>query len=312
MKEENPVAESLAVEKSTDVRTTPLRLRMLRAAFRALGAVAPGLAARLAIRLFRTVRPFPRPEREKRWLAPARRFEIAMSAADLPAGFESRRLAAWAWGDGGPTVLLAHGWEGRGSQMAAFAAPLVARGLRVVAFDAPGHGETGGRLSSLPEFAGAVAAASRQVGPLAAVVAHSFGAAATCYALMRGRIDSGDVPRLVFIAPPGDLHRYVRLTAEMLGLSAEVETAFLGILEERFGVSWAEARHATTRAARETPLLVVHDHDDDETPLPDARRVAAAWPQGRLRATRGLGHRRILRAPEVVAEVVGFLAPDAS
>ena len=42
----------------------------------------------------------------------------------------------YSWGSG-PTVLLVHGWEGRGSQLSAFAPALVKAGFRVVAVDMP-------------------------------------------------------------------------------------------------------------------------------------------------------------------------------
>lgn len=300
------MAEALSSpQKSTNVRSTPWQLLPIRAAFRLLCPTFPGLAARWAVHLFRTVRPFPRPSREEGWLATARPFRLQTDSA----GAGGRPLAAWSWGEeASPTVLLVHGWEGRGSQMGAFAAPLVERGLRVVTYDAPGHGDSGGRLSSLPEAAAAVSAAARELGPLAGVVAHSFGVAATCHGLMTGSLPAHLVERLVFVAPPGDLHHYVRHTSELLGLTPEVEEGFVSYLEERFGVDWARSRHCTTRAAREIPLMVVADRDDDETPLAEARRVAAAWPGSRLTATAGLGHRRILRAPAVVAEAADFLA----
>lgn len=300
------MAEALATpQKSTNVRSTPWQLLPIRAAFRLLCPLAPGLAARWAVRLFRTVRPYRRPRREQEWLAGARPFTIE---ADIP--FSGRTsLAAWSWGEEGrPTVLLVHGWEGRGSQMGAFAAPLVAQGFRVVTYDGPGHGDSGGGLSSLPEFAAGVAAAARQVGPLAGIAAHSFGVAATCYALLEGSLTDEQVGRLVFVAPPDDLQRYIRHTAELLGLTTEVEERFVGQLQRRFGVDWHASRRATTRAARPLPLLVIADCDDDETPLAGARQVASAWPESRLLATSGLGHRRILRQPQVVATAAAFLA----
>ena len=47
------------------------------------------------------------------------------------------------------------------------------------------------------------------------------------------------------------------------------------------------------------PGLVIHDVDDDEVPLGDARAVASGWPGADLVTTAGLGHRRILRDDEV-------------
>ena len=56
------------------------------------------------------------------------------------------------------------------------------------------------------------------------------------------------------------------------------------------------------------PLLLVHDRQDAETGWSDSAAIARSWPRSRLVTTGGLGHRRILRAPAVIAEVVEFVA----
>ncbi|HEV8311140.1 MAG TPA: hypothetical protein VGW35_26045, partial [Methylomirabilota bacterium] len=106
---------------STIVRSkkSPRSAVLVRAAGAMLSALAPTLAARLGERMFLTP-PRPRPSaHEATALATAR-------ARSLPIG--RHRVDTWAWGSG-PTVLLVHGWGGRGAQMAAFVAPLVGRGF---------------------------------------------------------------------------------------------------------------------------------------------------------------------------------------
>ena len=77
------------------------RLWAMRTAFRAVGAVAPGVAARWAETLFCT---------------PPRRAggDASFLASGTPFAVESQgqRLAAGEWG-AGPTVVLAHGWGSR-------------------------------------------------------------------------------------------------------------------------------------------------------------------------------------------------------
>jgi pimeloyl-ACP methyl ester carboxylesterase len=68
-----------------------------------------------------------------------------------------QKLAVWSWGDG-PTALLLHGWAGRSEQLAAFVRPLLAAGFSVIAPDAPGHGDSSGRTSSILAFADALEA----------------------------------------------------------------------------------------------------------------------------------------------------------
>jgi hypothetical protein len=55
------------------------------------------------------------------------------------------------------------------------------------------------------------------------------------------------------------------------------------------------------------PLLLVHDRLDSETGWSDSAAIARVWPVARLVTTSGLGHRRILRDPAVVAEAAGFV-----
>jgi pimeloyl-ACP methyl ester carboxylesterase len=54
------------------------------------------------------------------------------------------------------------------------------------------------------------------------------------------------------------------------------------------------------------PVLVVHDTDDREVPYDDGRRLAEVFGASLL-TTNGLGHRRILFAPDVVTAVVEFI-----
>ena len=72
-----------------------------------------------------------------------------------------QRVAGWSWGDG-PAVYLVHGWAGVGGQLAAFVPPLLAGGFRVVTFDAPGHGASAGRRSSIIHFADALRQSRRR------------------------------------------------------------------------------------------------------------------------------------------------------
>jgi pimeloyl-ACP methyl ester carboxylesterase len=56
-----------------------------------------------------------------------------------------------------------------------------------------------------------------------------------------------------------------------------------------------------------TPLLVVHDRDDNETLWEDGVTLVETWPGARMITTEGLGHRRILRDPAVVEAGTRFV-----
>jgi pimeloyl-ACP methyl ester carboxylesterase len=283
--------------KPDALKSTNVRFWTIRALFAGLSRVAPGAAAGLATLLFR------RPPRH-------RRSDIDRSVFDrgerLDLRLDGGRLAVWKYGSG-PTALLVHGWGSRGARLHSFVEPLVAAGYSVVAFDAPGHGESDGRLSSLPQFIAAIRELGARFGPIEAVVAHSMGGAATTLAMARGL----EARRVVFIAPAADPAGYSERFASLLGLSSDVLGRMKLALERRFGIPWKEFNVLAAARTMTAPLLVVHDRDDRDVALADGEAIAAAWPGARLVTTTGLGHRRIVHDPAVIELAVAFLTAAA-
>lgn len=285
-------------KKTTDRAVIPPSLR---AGFRTVDALSPALAARLAEPLFLRTRRYPAPAREVAALQGAERHELPTARG--PA-------VAWVWGRPAPaaspvpTAFLVHGWEGRGSQLGAFVEPLRRAGFRVVAFDAPGHGEAPGRSSSLPAITAALEAAAERWRPPAALVAHSAGAVSATFALARGL----SVERAVFVAPGADLLGYTAWFARLLGLGERACRRLAKRIERRIGVPYAELEPLELAPAMTVPLLAFADRDDPEAPLLTAETLIGSWPGAELRVTEGLGHRRILWDRAVVRAAVDFLA----
>ncbi|MDH5821480.1 alpha/beta fold hydrolase [Luteimonas sp. RD2P54] len=283
------------------------RTATLRGAIRALCLVSPRAAERLVMRIWFTPPRLPLRSEAAAFLAGGER---------LPLRVHGRRVAAWTWGaQHAPAVLLMHGWGGRAAQLRAFVPPLLARGMRVVAFDAPAHGESepsrlgGGRVSFI-EFAAALREAEAAAGPFAGLVAHSSGCTAAALAIRDGWRPP---PRIAFIAPFVHPHRYMAPFAATLGISATVMDRFRDRVEREFGRPWSDFEIARLPPAPSLPpLLVVHDREDAEVPIGDSERLAAQWPRARLHPTTGLGHRRLLGDPAVIATVVGTVAAPAA
>jgi len=131
---------SSSKQKTQSRRKTPIILRWLRLTLRVQALVSSRWAGRRVYRLWFASPKHPEPQREKRWRE---------SAAFISVPHEYGPIATYKWGESDKTVLLLHGWSGRGPQMGAFVEPLLARGYQPVAFDAPGHGRTPGKHSSI-------------------------------------------------------------------------------------------------------------------------------------------------------------------
>lgn len=279
-----------------------LALGALRLTFRGLGALAPRAASALAAKVFLKAPRPRRPEWEERILAGARRRDLATAAG---------RVATWTWGDAGdpakPVALLVHGWGGRGSQLGALVEPLLAAGFAVVAFDAPGHGDSAGSSSSLPEMEEALRAVAAGItesgGTIAALIAHSAGAAVANAAFCRGL----EAERLVYLAAGTHPIEFTREFGRHLGVAEPVLVGMRQRIESRFRVKLADYEVLDRADGQLTPLWLAHDRGDQETPFAGSQELAERWPAARLTATAGLGHRRILRDPLVIGGILAFL-----
>ncbi|WP_405859302.1 alpha/beta hydrolase [Streptomyces sp. NBC_00090] len=273
---------------------------LVRTVLNTAARVAPGPAGRLAFHLFvRPLgRPRPRPE-EQALFAAARTGSLHV---------RGKEVVTYAWGDGRRPVLLVHGWSSRASRLTAFAEGLLDRGYSPVAFDAPGHGESSGRASNIIEYREIIRELHGRHGDFDAVVAHSFGVLATHFALRDG-VRAG---RLVGV---GGVGSFSMLLASFQGgfcVGESVVRRMREHVERRVAPGepgiWERFDADRSAAELDLPVLLFHDEGDDMVPLAQARRLARAHgDRARLVVTRGLGHRRILTDPGVVAEALDFV-----
>jgi len=269
----------------------------VRAAFRVLERSAPALGARWAEHLW-----FALPRRR------AVRDQPHPGGSDFTVTVAGRQVHGTEWGTG-PTVYLMHGWAGHQGHLAPFVAPLVQRGFRVVAFDAPSHGASepgrhGPRSSSLPEFADALAAVVADRGPAHGIVAHSMGAAAAAVAVA----DGTPAGRIAMLAPMASPRAYGLQFGAALGFGDRTYERLMIRIERRVGTALQRFDvPALGQAGTMPPTMIIHDREDGLMAPTHGTAIASAWPGSRLRLTTGLGHRRLLRDPDVVTEVVSFV-----
>ncbi|MGL5890092.1 MAG: alpha/beta hydrolase, partial [Bacteroidia bacterium] len=136
--------------------------------------IAPNKAAWRVLMLFATPRIRKSRERETEALAKATAKDIDVNG---------KRIRTYCWGNAAPEVLLVHGWEGRAGNMSGLALEFEKRGISSLAFDAPAHGESEGKRSTLFAYADVMEKIFQQNPSLRIIVSHSFGSAASVFAL---------------------------------------------------------------------------------------------------------------------------------
>jgi pimeloyl-ACP methyl ester carboxylesterase len=284
---------------SPHAASIPARLRLgaLRAGFVLGGRLAPKRTADRAARLFAT--PFAS-SRSRAQAAPQ---DAAMRRGELHLHGET--IATYVWGDPAtqPYALLAHGWSSFGLRFLPWVARLRALGFAVVTFDQPGHGHSSGRLCTLPEFIATIRAVGGHYGNAALAVGHSLGGAAVAFA----QDESWHADRLILVAPAADMQAAASRFFRFVRLGEHLRQPFYDWLLRRTGVSVEQLQVHRRLPALGQPALIVHDLDDADVPWAEGERYAQYCTGARLYTTQGLGHRRVLDAPEVIDAALAFV-----
>lgn len=262
-------------------------------------ALSPALGGRAALAAFfetrprMRVRPDDQPTHER-----ARRRAVRVRDLDL---------VAYEWGRGDDTVLLVHGWRGRASQFATLVRDLVFEGLHVVAFDAPGHGDSRGRRTDIRDWVAAIDQLQRRHGRFRAVIGHSFGALAALTAVRHG-VAAGAVAT---VSGAGAPTAFLDEFAKAMGLDAATRRGFEHAFLQRISEDEASVVRRYDALAHPLPtgvrLLAAHDDGDRQMPADwSARLVAAHGDRARLVRTDGFGHSRVLTADPVLDALVAL------
>jgi pimeloyl-ACP methyl ester carboxylesterase len=270
--------------------------RRLRWLFRLLAVISPSLAAGVALRLFLT--PFARriSEDEARFLATATSLELP-----TPQG----SIHAYEWPGTGPTILVVHGWISNAARMGDVIRVLLARGLRVVAFDAPAHGRSGGSRVDLHGFRGAIAAVDRRFGPFHGVLAHSFGALTAASWLAEE--EPASIRAAVLVGLPSELGYLFDSYTLAMQLRADIVQHLRDRFRARYG-AYPEEYSARQLAARiHVPVLLVHGGADELVPAAHALAVDEQLIDGEVLVLEGMKHSAPLRDPAAIARMADFL-----
>lgn len=269
---------------------------------RVLGWIRPSWAAAGLLFLFSLPGRKARHYREDALLRSAGRGMLTLGRS---------RIRTYTWGKGPRAILLLHGWQSRGTALRYFVPSLLEAGFRVVAMDAPGHGESSGYRMTLPAYAQAILAVEQAEGPFEGAITHSFGGRALTYAL--GFLaHPWAIRNMVMLAAPGSLVRIFQEFFERIRASAEVITATRALATKMLGrpVEESEIYHMAHRL--KVRLMLVHDEQDEIVPIEEAERISAAFPGSRLLRTLGHGHYRLAKVPEVWTEARDFLSQKST
>jgi len=261
-----------------------------------IGVLSPRLGGRLAFKLWRRPLARGRVRANEQLVHDAARVEIVDN------------VKTYAWGDGQRPVLLVHGWRSRASRYAGFVTRLLELGYSPVSYDAPAHGDSDGEVASILGHQRIIRALEERHGPFEGVIAHSLGVPFALYAVREGVA----AKRLVMISGIADFGYLADAFCAELGLGPKINRELRRSIERGYfdgdGGIWTRFSVSTGKAE----LLVIHNDEDDVVDPAQAGLLLRNYGErAHFLPTTGLGHRRILSDPAVIAEAVAFLQDSA-
>jgi len=275
----------------------PFIFRLIHNYFPVLERVATPLANKLTVFIFFSPMRFKPPEKENE------AYEMADKNFIIAAG---KKVQIYVWGEG-PSVLMTHGWSGRGTQFRNFIKPFNKAGYRVVSFDGPAHGKSSGRKTNIIEFLEVIRQLERIYGPFAGAIGHSFGGVANLYAHTQGV----NIPKMIMISSPTITDDIINESIRKLNGSPERGTYLKNYILKKFGVPFEEVGALRLiEEVKDTPLLLIHDIEDREVSISHPKVLQKKYPTAHLIKTEGLGHIRILKNTDVIKYCQEFIEKD--
>ena len=279
-------------------------LQYLRTKFKTISKLAPATAGRMAFELFCT--PYPKYKKRK---APAIFHHATKRTVVLT---DQTKIHGFEWLPNKPndeTVLIAHGYASYAYKFEHYITPLLKMGYRVLAFDAPAHGQSEGKHIHVVVYQEAIQKIMEQAGPIHHFIGHSLGA--LTISMIAENIDHTEARKFVLIAPATKTTTTFANFFKMMHLNEVTKTAFLQDVSNRTSHSVEYFAADRALANYKGPLLWVHDEKDVVCPYEDILNFKEKAPSNiKFLITNGLGHNKVYKTAEVMDQIMAFLTPS--
>ncbi len=272
-------------------------LKYIRTKFKILSSISKRKAAKQAFDLFCT------PQYRNKKKLPG----ILEMAEKLSFQFMGFTIMGYRWNTSvEKKILILHGFESSVINFEHFIKPLIQKKFCVLAFDAPAHGRSTGKMINVLLYKNFINHINNQYGPIKNFIAHSLGALALSLYLEESPHD--EQYKIVFIAPATETTTAIDSFFNFIKLGPEVRKEF-DLLIEQMGFNkpkwFSVARAAKNIRAN---VLWFQDKEDSMTPLSDVQPlIEKNYSNFRFVITEGLGHRRIYRDNKVSKAIIEFL-----
>ncbi len=271
-------------------------LKYIRTKFSILSAFSKKKAAEKAFELFCT------PQYRNKKKLP----HIFEQAEKINFTFHKYTIQGYRWNAAAEQkAMILHGFESSVINFDRYIRPLIKKGYCVLAFDAPAHGRSTGKIINIIIYKEFINYINQHYGPIKNFIAHSMGGLSLSIALEDWKHDESY--KVVLIAPATETSTAANTLFDLLKLDEGVRKEFDEIIkvQGRQPISWFSVARAAEKI--KASVLWFQDKDDNMTPLSDVEPIIAKnYPNFKFVITEGLGHRRIYRDNKVSKAIIDF------
>ncbi len=261
-----------------------------------LQCIAPPLATKYAIKLFKTPIKFKTPEREKMMAKSSQKEMLFIPELN-------KKVMVYTYGYSKRKVLLVHGWSGRGTQLFKIADKLLENGFMTISFDAPAHGKSEGKETLMNEFITVSMFLEKKYGTFEYAVGHSLGGMAILNSVKKGL----RIKKAIIIGSGDIITDIIGVFVKKIELNQKMVVKMMHTFFKKFGEDIDNYSASIAAKSVKIPTLIIHDTKDSEVPVSCAHNIRQNTEQGELLITNGLGHTRILKDNFVVNSIIEFI-----
>ena len=211
-------------------------------------------------------------------------------------------IQTYRWKGNGSTVLLMHGWESNTFRWRDFIPKLQAEDYNIIAMDAPAHGNSTGKLLTLPLYAACAQTVIEMYTPKY-IIGHSFGGMSMVY--NQYKFPNTSIEKLVSLAAPSELSDFMRQYKLILRASSKLMNGMEQYFIETYGLKFKEFSSPKFIQSNTKKGLLIHDELDVIAPIWSSQQVHSNWKHSVFIKTKGLGHS--LHQDKVRNQVIEFL-----
>lgn len=196
----------------------------------------------------------------------------------------------------GPIWILTHGWSGTSSQFYPLMEHIAEKGFTALAYDQPGHGQSGGAYGHIPGFVTCLESVLDSVDEIAGLIGHSMG---TASALECRNAKIAHCPMLL-IAPVLDYLDNLFGSVNRSGYSIKLFQAIVEDIQDQYHYPIHIIDPYAHLMQRQSKTIIVHDEKDKFTKFSVSEKAANEGDNVTLIATQGQGHGRVMTCKQVM------------